>query len=481
MNVILVTVDCWRYDRCGFNGYYLNTTPVLDSIASESYIFDRAFATGGHTTESFPGILGGYHSFNGIIGPNQEAQGLPPDSTSIASHYSENGYQTIATLTNTNLNKKVNIDLGFDLFENIDIGNLATDHTDDDSIVEPPVSFGDVLGFFQQRMREKSSASIIKNPYILPFLAYRTIRNASDYPSTKGENVINHFINRLDSHFEENSPLFAWTHLMDLHSPLHPQTVQNGGLSVANSLRVARADSMRLTDISSKQYDRMYDSVVRYIDSQIGNLISYLREEGYWEETVLIVTADHGEALCDRGIYGHPVHYLFDELLHVPLLVRTPDDRDGRIKKLFSLAWLHELICDSTSIPRGNFVNSSGINNHIENNSETPIIADSLNKEGHSVVVRSEKSKYYKLASDLDQYWESSILGDSTWNWRTTGTYFQIGKDTKERIPQPGKRSPSEFRELAEKITTSIENLSSLSYTLNESVEDQLKQLGYVE
>ena len=45
-NVVLLTVDCLRYDRCGFNGYYRNTTPVLDRLAEESYLFDRAYAPG---------------------------------------------------------------------------------------------------------------------------------------------------------------------------------------------------------------------------------------------------------------------------------------------------------------------------------------------------------------------------------------------------------------------------------------------------
>ncbi|MFB6186263.1 MAG: hypothetical protein ABEI86_05280, partial [Halobacteriaceae archaeon] len=65
----------------------------------------------------------------------------------------------------------------------------------------------------------------------------------------------------------------------------------------------------------------------------------------------MIVTADHGEALHDRGVYGHASlgeefvhgenrHYMYDELLHVPLLVRTPSEGSKRISTPFSLGWL---------------------------------------------------------------------------------------------------------------------------------------------
>lgn len=58
-NVLLITIDCLRQDRCGAYGYHRNTTPTLDSVARDSFVFENEFATGPVTAESFPGILAG--------------------------------------------------------------------------------------------------------------------------------------------------------------------------------------------------------------------------------------------------------------------------------------------------------------------------------------------------------------------------------------------------------------------------------------
>jgi choline-sulfatase len=55
-NVLLVTVDCLRYDRCGFAGHHRETTPTLDSLAGDSFLYNRAYGTGTYTTELVPDL-----------------------------------------------------------------------------------------------------------------------------------------------------------------------------------------------------------------------------------------------------------------------------------------------------------------------------------------------------------------------------------------------------------------------------------------
>jgi len=60
-NILLVTVGCLRYDRCGFTGHHKKTTSALSSLAGGSFLFDRAYVTGTCTTESVLSTIAGLH------------------------------------------------------------------------------------------------------------------------------------------------------------------------------------------------------------------------------------------------------------------------------------------------------------------------------------------------------------------------------------------------------------------------------------
>lgn len=100
-NILLVTVDCFRYDRCGFNGHSRPTTPNLDRLASGAHIFDNAFATGPQTVESFPGIFAGRHSYQAThVEDNIGWKAVPSNAEALATFLNDQGYNTSATLTN---------------------------------------------------------------------------------------------------------------------------------------------------------------------------------------------------------------------------------------------------------------------------------------------------------------------------------------------------------------------------------------------
>jgi len=77
---------------------------------------------------------------------------------------------------------------------------------------------------------------------------------------------------------------------------------------------------------STRELQARYASEVRAADAALGALVRELRSRGLWENTLVVFTADHGEALGEHGTVGHVVN-LYDELLHVPLVLRLPHDR----------------------------------------------------------------------------------------------------------------------------------------------------------
>lgn len=72
----------------------------------------------------------------------------------------------------------------------------------------------------------------------------------------------------------------------------------------------------------------VYRNALHYVDAQVGRLIDYLKESGRWEQTIFVVTGDHGQAFYEHGFAAHS-NELFDELLRTPLLIKAPGLKAG--------------------------------------------------------------------------------------------------------------------------------------------------------
>nr|WP_255681443.1 sulfatase-like hydrolase/transferase [Natrinema sp. SYSU A 869] len=265
---------------------------------------------------------------------------------------------------------------------------------------------------------------------------------------------------------ESSSPFFLWTHYMDLHAPIHPGSASE--LDDIGTIKSLFYDAGRAAR-NHVPYDRLYDGALRYVDKNIGKLIEHLKDNNIWGETTLIVTGDHGEALYDRqGVYGHPRHYHYDELLHVPLLINIPGENGRRISAPVSLAWLHELVSDAVNIERGEFPSKSGSRDLFQEPASKPIVSDTLDEEGHTVSVRDEQTKY--IVNEL------TPGGDIEWDYANAHRSYLYNKDRGERNPIDRE---SNFLELAESLVTLPSTLPRVDGDFDDDVEDRLRDLGY--
>jgi len=123
--------------------------------------------------------------------------------------------------------------------------------------------------------------------------------NALFYPERKAEEVTQQsfaFLNRKKS----KSPFFLWVHYFDPHNIYRPPEPFAG------------------------QYpDNPYDGEIAYVDSEIGSLIEMLKITGYYEDTIIVLTSDHGEGLKEHDEYTHGL-LVYDSTLHVPLIISNP-------------------------------------------------------------------------------------------------------------------------------------------------------------
>lgn len=133
----------------------------------------------------------------------------------------------------------------------------------------------------------------------------------------------------LDEHRDDRFVLFL--HYLDAHTPYAPpkddiarfaDPAYRGKIGDTFA-HVEGADASHLDAADRQKVMALYDAAVRFIDQQIGRVLETLAQQGELERTVILLTADHGEEFWDHGHFFHG-QSLYDELLHVPLVVRGP-------------------------------------------------------------------------------------------------------------------------------------------------------------
>lgn len=330
------------------------------------------------------------------------------------------------------------------------------------------------------------------------YVAYRARQLYSDeWPFTAGEEVVLAFLGDIDRAFRKDAscPAFAWTHLMDLHTPIHLNTVSKGGLvdrQWLGSFTTLWRDSARMLGRQCPSYGFVYDSAIRYVDRQIGRIIDTLKARDVWNDTVFVVTADHGEALFGRGVYDHPPNFLFDELLHVPLLVRVPSTDDDsekhdeieacRLDHPFSLAWLHELLAEipgvgSTPLEQPE---PSGRSMHFDDTAAewSPVISDGIGTHGHTVAMRDGQYKFLTRFGDGPPPGQDENVARYV-RAIADGVLFNYRLNTNERNPGVGD-GPIQLRSAVDRHQTSPSNLLHVDRTIENETKRLLEDLGYL-
>jgi len=124
----------------------------------------------------------------------------------------------------------------------------------------------------------------------------------------RGMEVVQHAETWLNAH--PAGPHFVWVHLYDPHDPYEPPP-----------------------PYSEIYKDRLYDGEIAYADSALGHFLAYLKKQGWYESSLIVVVGDHGEGLGEHHEDTHGI-FLYDSTTHVPLLVKLPEQREaGRTVK----------------------------------------------------------------------------------------------------------------------------------------------------
>ena len=359
-SVVLITVDCFRADHAGFLGYPHPTTPFLDSLAKESAVFSNAIVAGAPTYFSFPAVMASRYP----LGLGRDVVGLAPGEPTIASTLHEAGHATAAFLAaNPYLSPHFGYDAGFNLFKDfLDTGtDPLSGESDGDNNAKAPSRWNQRLAkashalgplgslydelYFQYCQRLGSSFA----------LSFDQLRR---FPAA--DMVVDHARDWLTG--IAGQPFFLWLHMMDPHSPYYPrqEALELMGVGSLDATRARYLNSYwNRGDLGAQRLQRhraevvaLYDAGIRWVDAQVARLVGTLRELGLWENSVMALTADHGEEFLDHGGRYHPPSRVAEELVRVPLLLHAPGlTQAGIVTAPFSLLHLAPTLLDLAEVP----------------------------------------------------------------------------------------------------------------------------------
>jgi len=295
-NIVFITIDTLRADRLGMYGYFRDTSPILDALASESILFERCFAPMATTYPSHLSLFTGtYPNETGAIANvGDRGKAFQPTNRlrTLAQLLRDEGYRTAAFVSAAPLKRYSGLDAGFDVF------TQPEGHS---------------------RRAQDTNADVF------------------DWLDTTDE-----------QHF------FLWVHYFDPHWPYAPLPPFSDKFHSGPELTAyleersfAPADDKAMATEIANNY---YDAEISYVDEQIGKLLDALRSRGNdWENTIIVVLSDHGEGLGQHGELQHGS--VWNEQLHVVLFMRIPGHAPARIDRLMSVADVVPTLMGLTGLP----------------------------------------------------------------------------------------------------------------------------------
>lgn len=290
-NIILLTLDALRADHLSSYGYDRTTSPFIDELAADGLQFRNAYSASSHTREAVPAILTGCY-------PGEAVDDRFQRSADTIAERLRDGFETAGFHSNPFVSRAYGFDQGFDTF-------------DDDLHLG-----GNRLFALAQRALDK--------------LRNRHYARAAE--------INERSLAWLDS-LNGDRPFLLWNHYMDPHGPYeapaeYQRQFHGDVLSRKQSTKLyhrALKNPESITDKERRHLIDLYDAEIAYTDDQLQGFFSALEDRGLLEESLVVITADHGDAFGEHGYYEHP-RYLHDELVRVPMILVGSDISPGSIE-----------------------------------------------------------------------------------------------------------------------------------------------------
>ena len=302
-NVLLISLDTLRADHLSSYGYHLPTTPALDGLAASGVRFEDVTVP---TPKTWPAVAtmltGASPRTTGVRLANRQ---LREDLPVLPEIFAAAGYRTGGIVTNFNLLKQYGFGRGFDDY------------------VEAWEEAWDVL---------HPGSPLPEDPTERLKMLFSAGGMSALFQATDAKLVTDRALEWISSGGEEAPPFFLWLHYMDPHGPYDPPPGYRKLFEGQYPEQIVSLDELHSPHLHTQKgsktpvadlgfYKARYDREIRSLDDQLARLFESLSETGIAANTLVVVTADHGEALGTHGYYFEHGLQPYQECARVPLIV----------------------------------------------------------------------------------------------------------------------------------------------------------------
>ncbi len=300
-NFVVLILDCTRADHLSCYGYERETSPFLDSLAARGTRFANMVSAAPWTLPSHGALFTG--TYSAAHGATDEHRYLSPDLVTLPEILKEAGYATGAFCCNPWVSPETGFDRG-------------VDH------------------FYTGRPNHAAARPVMIARKIIDVLTGR--RDSGSFRTNRA------FGSWVESR-PADTPFFAFVHYNETHLHFHPparyRKMFTEELDTPARIRALNQDcnayiagAVEMTDDDFRLLTALYDAELRYADSRVERMAAELDRLGRLDDTVFVISADHGENLGDHGMMSHKF-CVYDTLLRVPLVMAGPGVPAGEVSE----------------------------------------------------------------------------------------------------------------------------------------------------
>lgn len=290
-NVVLVSIDTLRPDHLGCYGYSRATSPNIDRLAAEGARFQTVVSSAPWTlpahTAMFTGLADSVHK---VLDTTDR---LAPSRYTLAERLKDVGYQTAGFFSGPYLHPVFGLSQGFDSY------------TDCTSYADLNKSTAEKIGMVEGKPIWDKMHADITNPHV--------VASVKEWLGTKPQ-----------------APFFLFIHMWDVHFDFIPPPPYDkmfdpdydGDITGENFFFNPRVvATMPKRDL--EHLIALYDGEIAWTDHCLGEILDDLRQRGLYDNSIIVITADHGTAFFEHGLKAHR-NALYDEVIRIPLIIRAP-------------------------------------------------------------------------------------------------------------------------------------------------------------
>lgn len=476
MNVLVYVMDAVRADHVSCYGYDRETTPTIDALAADGVRYERCFSPATWTKPVGASLLTG--AYPPAHGTRSRADVFDARITRLPEILSEHGLTTAGFSTMGNVSATLGHDRGFDKYVDL--------YKDPEIVAKRRTKAPE-----SEELDQESESEIA-----LPRAADLT-------------NRVNEWLT------PDTAPFFAFCWSIEPHIPYDPP---EGFREYTSPSYDGPVDGSRQslsdveTDADLDQLIGLYDGGIAYNDHELGQIIDRLKQFDIYDETLIVILGDHGDAFNEHGRLTHG-HLPYDELIHVPMIIKPPvahDDHPAVIDEIVSLVDVFPTM--GAAVGKNTFpesVQGRPLPPYGPEGSSAPVYSETRLRDVYPVFysVRTERWKYMEvnepdkslqtLVETARQLYRRGLISDILRNplyylrryHHSENRYlYDLAADPEEQQNLIHERT-TRADELKQKLNTwlteseqlydSLDEVSGMS--IDEQTSEQLKQLGYVD